>query len=1570
MLEWTGERYIPGEGGPEIFYEHAHRYLFARSLVAGRAVLDLASGEGYGTSWLASTAASAHGIDIEPAAVEHARERYGSLPGVEFSVGDILAVPFPDASFDAVVCFEAIEHVADPARVLDEIVRVLRPGGIALVSTPDKATYTDAVDHQNEFHVHELYRDEFEELLRARFGVHRLLGQRVVAGSVLLPEPADPDAPVGLATARADDHAPGRGVADVAGDATYYVAVCAREPDHPVVAGLGGSVFVDQQDLLLQRYHAVDGPAVVSNLLDQATELRSQLDRAVEQLARYEDELRALQERHGHLTRDAARALEEATAELRRSLGVERRRAADAVSRWWSDSALIDRLAVEVLEAHRRVVDAQVRGVELDEGSSGRGLAANLTVAGYWIVSDDGVAHPYGSTGALGERGAVKLPAVRPLVAVVAVTDGLVALTDDGGVCTLGAAPFHGSLVDVDGHAPPAGIAPTPTGDGYWILDHTGGVFAFGDAPFHGSLPGAGVTTRAVHLAPTPTGDGYWILDHTGGVFAFGGAPFRGSLPGAGVEREAVALLPDPAGEGYLVATADGIVAPFGLATFLGSPVGTSSGRVVAIVPATAPAPGSSRLDAARAHLDRAVARASGAADVLGPGSLALPAGGVVVPTSGSPRASIVIPVHGKAAYTARCLMSIAATGGEQPFEVIVVDDRSPDDTIEVLERVSGIRVLRNPQNLGFLESCNLGAAATRGDVVVLLNNDTEVADGWLDALVDRLDGDPSIGLVGAQLVYPDGTLQEAGGIVFSDGTGWNYGKGDDPDASPYRYAREVDYCSGAAIAVRRDVWERVGGFDTRYVPAYYEDTDLAFAVRAIGLRVVYEPRSRVVHHEGISHGTDVSSGVKRHQEVNRERFVEKWAHVLGDQQEADPANVGVARQRVDGARVVVFDHQLPTWDQDAGSLRMYELLVILRELGCAVTFVPDNRYEFQPYLDTLQARGVEVVHGTIDIGEHLRAIGPALDLAILSRPEVAWRYIRLVRQHAPHARVAFDTVDLHHIRESRRAALSADPEAERLAAMYREMELGLVRACDATITVTDDERRIVAAEVPGASVFVIPTIHRLVLDGPGSEGRSGILFVGGFRHPPNEDAVVWFAHEVFPLILDAAPGTTLTIAGSAPSDRVLALASDHVAVLGFVPDLEPLYRTARVVVAPIRYGAGMKGKVAEALAHGLPVVTTTVGAEGMGLEDGVHALVRDDAKGFADALVDLLTDPVSWASLREAGRILVREQFSPETTRARLVALLHDLGIRAPEAPGDERSAGGTDDTAADRVGSAVRSLADPSEFPGRPFLAGTCNICGDEVTFLRRRGVWLRETLMCPVCLTTSRNRSIARGLLEAIRELTGVTAQSIRGLPASAPRSVRILDTQPSFSSPPFGAYPIPRLLAERSWLEVQTSRFDPDLPWGHVFDARTTNQDLQALTLPDESLDILVTSDVLEHVRLDERALHEIARVLRPGGYHLFTVPHDRTTRETVERVLIHDPDDPSRDEHVLEPEYHGSPESHEAGILAYRVYGTDLDDRLAATGLDVSYTAAPHYDAGILETELFSCRKRPAEGGSR
>jgi glycosyltransferase involved in cell wall biosynthesis len=296
-------------------------------------------------------------------------------------------------------------------------------------------------------------------------------------------------------------------------------------------------------------------------------------------------------------------------------------------------------------------------------------------------------------------------------------------------------------------------------------------------------------------------------------------------------------------------------------------------------------------------------------------------------------------------------------------------------------------------------------------------------------------------------------------------------------------------------------------------------------------------------------------------------------------------------------------------------------------------------------------------------VSSELDALRDRVVLAILSRPQIAARYVDAIRERIPAATIAYDTVDLHFLRERRRADLGEGNPAK--AEALREIELALIRACDTTIVISEPERRYVLDEVPDAEVRLIPNANHVATEVPHPEGREGILFVGGFQHAPNLDAALVLVHEVMPLVWRELPDCKLTIVGPHGPPEIHALASPLVEVAGWVPEIEPLLDGARVMVAPLRYGAGMKGKVTQSLAAGLPVVTTAIGAEGLSLTSGEHLFVSDDVEGIAAEVVRLYRDDELWRRLSAAGLRAAEAGWSRAAMRASVDELV-DHALRS----------------------------------------------------------------------------------------------------------------------------------------------------------------------------------------------------------------------------------------------------------------------------------------------------------------
>jgi len=608
-----------------------------------------------------------------------------------------------------------------------------------------------------------------------------------------------------------------------------------------------------------------------------------------------------------------------------------------------------------------------------------------------------------------------------------------------------------------------------------------------------------------------------------------------------------------------------------------------------------------------------------------------------------SPRVSVLIVGWNSPGLLLRCLTSVAQSVRDVSYEVVVALNEPTAQMVSAIEH-SGVRLKlkRSRTNLGFGGAANLAASVASGEFLVFLNEDASVLPGWLESLVETADRRADAHAVGSQFLAPDGVLQEAGSVIWSDGSTSGVGRGETPGARRYQYERRVDYCSAASLLVRRTAWEEHNGFDeNRFFPAYYEDADLCFKIAAAGGSVWYQPRSRVIHQQA----TSTSSYYREFLfERNRARFLERWRSELKAHlpPSSEPAALKRAIWMAMGSpiRVLVVDDRYPDSSRGSGYARMFDLVSDLQSTGrFHVGFVADGATTDAAVLDPL---GVEVIDD--DLEAHLSDEANKWDAILISRPHNFRRWVDFIRDRRPHTPLVYDAEALYSKRIDREAALT--PDAGHKAALeleswtMRGIEEEAVRRADAVVCISDDE----ANDIRTLTKSPV-RVHSPLLRAPRQtsagflERNSTIGFVAGWLagpSSPNVDGLQWFARHILPLVRASVPSARLLVTGVDPPAEVLSLASPAVEFVGGLHDLSDFYGSIRVAISPTRIGAGVKLKTIEALQYGVPTVATHVGAEGVPVTDQRSLPRIDDAARFAQVAGALLSDRKAWEAQRQ----------------------------------------------------------------------------------------------------------------------------------------------------------------------------------------------------------------------------------------------------------------------------------------------------------------------------------------------
>ncbi|MBU2877767.1 glycosyltransferase [Aliiglaciecola lipolytica] len=634
------------------------------------------------------------------------------------------------------------------------------------------------------------------------------------------------------------------------------------------------------------------------------------------------------------------------------------------------------------------------------------------------------------------------------------------------------------------------------------------------------------------------------------------------------------------------------------------------------------------------------------------------------LPKFDKPLVSIIIPAYNKFELTYHCIASLILAYNKTPFEVILADDCSTDETEEAEIYIENLIVSRNEKNLMFLRNCNKAAEICQGEYLLFLNNDTEVTSCWLDELIEVISSNDDCGIVGSKLLNEDGTLQEAGGIVWASCNPWNVGNGDNPNKPEYNYMRHADYLSGASLCIRRDIWDKVEGFSDYLAPAYFEDTDIAFKVREAGYSTLYVPSSEVFHFEGMTNGRDLNSGVKKNQVVNFNKFAKRWSSEVRYNGQASIENLQIEKDRNIQKRILVIDYTAPDPSRDAGSYAAIQEIKLMQSLGFKVTFTTDNLAHLGELTTKLQKMGVEVLYAPfyISIDSMLAKRLKEMDAVYITRYYVAQSFVDRIKSLQPSIPILFNNADLHFLRELRSAKSDEDRSK---AIKTREDELNICKKVDAILCYNNTEHAVIASHILEQGNFhITPWVLESKTAGPSFEEREGIAFLGGYGHQPNVEAVEYLVEKIMPLLLTSRPDIKLYVYGSKMPKSFDDYECENIEIVGFAKSLDDVFHKHRVFVAPLLSGSGIKGKVLEAMAYQVPCVLSDVAAEGTGLTNGLNTLIAKEPQEWVDEIIKLYDDQKLWQSFAENSQLLAKENYSFEHGVKQFKTIFESVGI------------------------------------------------------------------------------------------------------------------------------------------------------------------------------------------------------------------------------------------------------------------------------------------------------------------
>ena len=631
-------------------------------------------------------------------------------------------------------------------------------------------------------------------------------------------------------------------------------------------------------------------------------------------------------------------------------------------------------------------------------------------------------------------------------------------------------------------------------------------------------------------------------------------------------------------------------------------------------------------------------------------------------PTLDHPALTVVLVFYNQAQLSLLCLRSLLEFA-DVSFRLIIVDNNSSDETPKLLEHIENTQIIRNQENFGFVRAVNQAAEQVKTEYLLLLNNDAVIEEATLSTAINTLKSDSSVGAVGAKIKLLDGSLQEAGSIIWNDGACLGYGRGQDPMQPEFMFQRDVDYCSGAFLLFRCDEFHKLGAFDEAFAPAYYEESDFCIRLQKQGKRIIYNPRVNITHYEFASTGgmEEASKLQLKHQQILCDKHPEYLSNKLAN----DGTNTITARINNKHPNILVIDDCVPHPSLGSGYPRSAHILNSLCELNLNVSFYP-----LQFPVDDWGA-----VYSTLDSTiEVLLDRGRAGLIPLLEKRKNFYQYIMVSRLHNMEifnnivdqdpallegSKVFYDAEAIFALRDIMKMELLGQAISEDEKQKLIAKELDQARNAEKVISVS----RIEADLYKHASYNNTVVLGHALQADPGNkefDERSGILFVGALRDEgsPNVDSLLWFVINVLPIIEQEIPDIELYVVGDCSAPSLKTIECGNVQFLGRLDSITSTYNDRRLLIAPTRFAAGIPHKVHEAASRGMPSVTTGLLAKQLGWKHGKQLLVGDGAPKFAKQCIRLYRDEKLWRRVRSAGLQSISHECSDEKFQATLRGL------------------------------------------------------------------------------------------------------------------------------------------------------------------------------------------------------------------------------------------------------------------------------------------------------------------------